>query len=103
MVAQTAWRSHNNMRAAVQCAAFVTHIHATNSRSNLGSCVAIEPNELAFHLQGKLARRRNHQGQRGGRGAKGLSLAQNRASNREAKAHGLARTRLRRDEHVSAF
>ena len=63
VIAQTARRSNDDMRAAAQLTPFLGSIHAANAGRDLRACWLIEPCQFATHLQRKLAGRCDDQSQ----------------------------------------
>ena len=90
VIAQTARRRDNDVRATFKCPTLVAHVHAADTGRQLCACFTIKPGQLPFHLQRQFTRRRDHQGQRRGSRFKRFSFAQHSRRNRQAKAHGLA-------------
>ena len=103
MIAQTAGRADDDMRAAFQCTAFVAHVHAADAGDNPRPGLGIEPAEFAHDLQRQFARRRDDQRQRGGGGAKRFRIAHQRPRDGKAEPDGLARSGLRRNQQVAVL
>jgi hypothetical protein len=102
VIAQTARRGDNDMRAALQRPALVTHVHATHGRGQNSIGLPEEPRQLALDLQGQFARRRDHQGQ-GRRGwPETLGLAEQARRDGKPESKRLARSGLRRDQKILA-
>ena len=85
MVAQAARRADDHVAALGERARLAADVHAADAGDDAGAGRRIEPCELALHLQGELARRRDHQGQRRGRRAEALGLAQQRGDEWRAR------------------
>ena len=103
MVAQAARRADHDMRATVQHALFGAVIHAADAGGNHGTRACVKPFQLARHLQRQFAGRCDHQGQRIIGIQKLIHAAQNLVGNRDPESHGLARTSLRRHQHITAL
>ena len=101
MVAQAARGADDDMRAAVEGALFGAIIHAADAGGDQGGGVFIKPGQLAGDLQGKLARRRDHQGQRLVGVKEGVRAFQQVRGDGQAKGDGLAGAGLGRDEQVA--
>ena len=65
-----------------------------------GAGLGVEPAQLALHLQGEFARRRDRQGERS-LGGHALVVAQQDVGQREAEGDGLARAGLRRHDEIA--
>ena len=103
VVAQATRCGHDDMGATFQGPALVAHIHTANGRYHMGTGFGIEPAQLALDLQRQLAGRRNHQRQRQGCAIKGFGVPQKGRRHGKTKAHGLARSGLRRDQEIRVF
>ena len=103
MVAQSPRRADNNMRAPVQGTLFGAVIHAAHASGNLRARWPIKPIQFARHLQRQFASGGNHQGHRGVGIQKLIRAAQQLIGNRNTKGHGLAGTRLCRNQHIAVL
>ncbi len=59
MIAQTSGRSHDNMGALRQFAAFEARVHAADASDDLRTGMFIKPTKFALDLQREFARRRH--------------------------------------------
>ena len=78
VVAEPAGRADDDVAAGLQRAAFALSVHAADAGEDARAGLGIEPAQLAMHLHGKLARRRDHQGFRIAGPVKSLLGAQQR-------------------------
>ena len=100
MVAQTARRADDDMRAAIQRAPLLARIHAADAGHDPRPGLGVEPLQFALHLQGEFPCRRDDQRQRLRRRSQPGLVAHQRWRDGEAKADGLARSGLRRNQKV---
>ncbi len=100
VITKPARRPHDDMRAPLERPTLVAHVHSADARGDACPRLSIQPAELAHHLEGQLARWRNHKSERSTCGAERFRPAEQRRGDRQAEAHGLARPGLRRHEQV---
>ena len=102
MVAQATRRADDDMRAAFQRALFGAIVHAAHAGGDLCARLGVKPFQLARDLQRQFPRRRDAQ-RHGNVGIKqAVRAAQQFLGDADAKGHGLARTGLRRNQHILA-
>ena len=103
MVAQPPRRSHHDMHAVLQLAAFAARVHAADTGDHPRAGIVIEPAQLALHLQRQFAGGGDDERERHARRPHGRSTLQQRVGDRQAVSRGLSRTGLGRDEQVAAL
>ena len=103
MVADPPRRADDNMSAAIQRPAFVAHVHAADTRGDVGARLSIKPGQFAPHLHRQFACRRDDQRQGRASRTKAFVTVQDRRGNRQTKAHRLARAGLRRHQKIAAL
>ena len=100
MVAQTARRSDDDMRALGEVPPLLGRIHAPDAGRDPRARLAVEPNELAADLERKLTRRRDDERQRlANEGQRTVGLEQLRRHG-EAERDRLAGPGLGRNDEV---
>ena len=102
VVAQTARRADDNMRTGSECTLLGARIHTADTGNDAGASLGIEPGQFAMHLQRKLARRRDDQGQRRSRAWQAFFAFEQIGRNGEAIGDGLAGASLCGDQKVAA-
>ena len=101
MVAQPPRRADDDMCAHIERAAFRAHVGTADAGHHPRPRTGIEPGEFGLHLQGKFARRRDHQGQRRPRRAEPRGIPQQVGHDGKPEGDRLARAGLRRDQQVA--
>ena len=101
MVAQPAGRADDDMGARGELALLAARIHAADAGDDPRIGILIEPGELAMHLQGEFAGRRDDQRQRRGGALEPLGVVEQIRGDGEPVGDGLAGTGLRRDQQIA--
>ena len=101
VIAQTARRADDDMRAMRQAATFLRGIHAADARRDARARLGIEPGEFAADLQRQFARRRDDQRERQA-GGRQLPVDHQFVGEGEPERDGLARAGLRGDDEIAA-
>ena len=101
MVAQSPGRADHDMRAGRQLALFGAGIHAADAGDDTPIGVLIEPRQFALHLQGKLAGRRDDQGQWCGSPLESFTAIEQVFGDRQPIGDGFAGPGLRRNQQVA--
>ncbi len=91
------------MRATLERAALVAHVHTTNTGGHSDASASIEPLKLALHLQCKFACWRDDKGEGTCSRAERAILGQDCRTNCKAEADSFTRTSLGRNQQVFAF
>ena len=97
---QAAGRAHHHVDAALERAPVEAEIGATGERHHARAGGLEQPGELTLHLRRQLARGRDHQRARAGRGRQPLGVAEQPARDQQPEGDRLARPRLRRDQQI---
>ena len=90
MVAQTARRADNDMRATIQHALFGAVIHAADAGGDFRFGLGVKPFQLARHLQGQFASGGDDQSHRRVSVKQFIRSAQQFGGHSDAESHGLA-------------
>lgn len=103
MVAQTARRADDDVRAVAERPTLARGVHAADAGGDAGTGPGIEPFQLAADLQRQLAGRRDDQRHRRARLGQVIAAAQQLARHRKTEGDGLARAGLSRHDQVAAL
>ena len=101
VIREPPWRADDDVHPSAQLVRLAARIEATDARRDARTRLREQPLELAEHLLRELARRRDHEGERGARLAELELLAEEGRRDPEAEGDGLARSRLGRHEQVA--
>ncbi len=103
MIAQAPGRPDHDLRAMTQRAPFLGGVHAADAGRDARAGLAVEPDELAADLKRQLARGRDDEGQRPGRGRHAPIGAEQIARHGETEGDRLAGSGLRRDDEIATM
>ncbi len=103
MVAQTARRADDDMRAMAERPALARGVHAADAGGDTRTRPGIEPFQLAADLQRQFAGRRDDQRHRRARLGQVVATVQQLARHGQAESDGLARTGLGGHDQVAAL
>ncbi len=101
VVAQAARGADDDVGAEAELARLGTRVHAADAGDDAGAGILVQPLELTLDLHRQLARRRDDEGERGGRRRQALLGAEQHRGNAEAEGHRLAGAGLSRDEEIA--
>ena len=101
VIAQTAGRANNDMRALVQLTRFRTGVHAADAGDDARAGVCIKPRQFALDLQSQFTRRRDDQRQRRSPTLETFKRSQQGRRHGQSKRDCLARAGLRRHQQIA--
>ena len=101
MIAQAARRADDNVRPRRQFTAFAARVHAADTGDDARAGMLIKPGQLALHLQGQFARRRDDQRLWRADRAHPVCGFEQALCDGQAKGDGLARSCLGRNQQIA--
>ena len=101
VVAQAAGRAHDDVAAGGERPLLLPRVHAADAGHHPRPGCGVKPRQLAADLQRQFAGGGDGQAERGLGPVESLGLAQHGNRGRQPEGHGLARSRLRRDQQVA--
>ena len=100
MIAKTAGRADDDMRAIGERPALLAHVHAPDAGRHFAARRRIEPFEFVAHLNRQFARGRDNDSQGVGACGEAIIPSQQGRSHGKTESHRLARSRLRGNEKI---